>query len=93
MQRKPYLVSRRPQVVSLASIGKPTLSVWQSAVLESARAKSGVTLTSVEQTDKLLRANARNPHHLTVMAVRSLLVVEPPKGMKVFPPASPPTAA
>jgi hypothetical protein len=93
MQRKPYLVSRRPQVVSLASIGKPTLSVWQSAVLAYASAKSGVTLTSVEQTDKWLRTNARNPHHLTVMAVRGLLVVEPPKGMKIFPPASPPTAA
>jgi len=93
MQRKPYLVSRRPQVVCIASIGKSTLSIWQSAVLAYASAKSGSTFTSIEQTNEWLRTNSQNPQHLTVKAVCGLLLVEPPKSARILPPAQPPTAA
>jgi hypothetical protein len=93
MQRKPYLVSRRPQVICLASPNKPKLSIWQSAVLAYASAKCGSTFTSIEQTDKWLRTNSQNPQHLTVKAVCGLLLVEPPKSVRRLPPASPPTAA
>jgi hypothetical protein len=79
MQRRPYLVSQPKQGVHLASLGKPTLSVWQSAILAYASAKCGITFTSIEQTDKWLRSNPLNPQHLTIKAVCGLLVVEPPK--------------
>ena len=93
MQRKPYLVSQRPQVACIVSIGKPALSVWQSAILAYASAKCGITFTSVEQTDKWLRKNSQNPQHLTVKAAYELLLVEPSKVVKTFSAASPPTAA
>jgi hypothetical protein len=81
------------QAIHLVSPGKPTFSIWQAAVLAYASAKCGVTFTSIEQTDKWLRTNARNPQRLTGKAVCGLLLVEPPRGVKIFPTASPPTAA
>ena len=93
MQRKPYLVSRRPQVVCIASIGRPALSVWQSAVLAYVSAKCGSTFTSIKQTKEWLRINPEDPQHLTIKAVCGLLLVEPPKRVNTLPPASPPTAA
>jgi hypothetical protein len=93
MHRKPYLVLRQERPVHLASLGKLRLSIWQAAVLAYASSKSGVTFTSIEQTENWLRKNSQNPQHLTVKAVYGLLLVEPPKGVKTLPPASPPTAA
>jgi len=90
MRRKLDLVSRHDQTIHLASLEKPTLSIWQSAILACASAKCGLQFTSIEQTDKWLRANPHNPQHLTLQAVCGLLVVEP--RLPVFSPA-PPTAA
>jgi hypothetical protein len=94
MQQTLRLVSQRKPGIHLASLGKPTLSIWQSAVLAYASAKCGTTFTSIGQTENWLRKNSQNPSHLTVKAVCSLLLVEPPRGV-VFPPARqpPPTAA
>jgi hypothetical protein len=90
LRRKLNLVSRQEQGIHLASLGKPTLSTWQSAILAYASSKCGIRFTSIEQTDKWLRANPQNPQHLTVEAVCELLVVDAPR--PVFSPASP-TAA
>jgi hypothetical protein len=88
------LVSQRKPGIHLASLGKPTLSIWQSAVLAYASAKCGTTFSSIDQTEKWLRKNSQDPHYLTVTAVCGLLLVEPPRGVRKFPPASePPTAA
>jgi hypothetical protein len=93
MDRKPYLISRQKHGIHHASLGKPALSVWQSAVLAYASAKSGIAFTSIEQADRWLRTNPLNPKHLAVKAVCGLLVVEPPKKVRTFPPTQPPTAA
>jgi len=76
-QQKLHVASRHAQGIHLASLGKPTLSIWQSALLAYASAKCGKTFTSIEQTDKWLRTNTANPQHLAVKAVCRLLVVEP----------------
>jgi hypothetical protein len=81
------------QAIHLVSPGKPALSVWQSAVLAYASAKCGLAFTSVEQTDWWLRNNPRDAQHLTVKALRELLAVKPPRGVKIFPPAPPTPAA
>jgi hypothetical protein len=49
--------------------------------------------TSVEQTDWWLRNNPRDAQHLNVKALRELLAVKPPRGVKIFPPAPPTPAA
>jgi|HubBroStandDraft_1064217.scaffolds.fasta_scaffold321435_2 hypothetical protein len=94
MQQTLCLVSQRKPGIHLASIGKPTLSIWQSAVLAYASAKCGTTFTSIDQTENWLRKNSQNPQRLTVKALCGLLLVEPPRGVRIFPPAPrPPTAA
>jgi len=93
MQRQPCAFSRQRQAVHFASLGKQPLSIWQSAVLAYASAKCGTTFTTINQTDKWLRINLRHPQHLTVKAACRLLLVEPPNGVEIFPPASPPTAS
>src|ERR1017187_3225383 len=74
-----YLVARQGQGIHLESLERPTLSIWQSAVLAYASAKCGIKFTSIEHTDRWLRTNPQNPQHLTVKAVFGLLLVEPPK--------------
>ena len=88
-----YLVPREAQGIHLASITRPTLSIWQSAVLAYASAKCGVTFTSIEHTDRWLRTNLHNPQHITVQAVFGLLLLQPPKGRRRSPPTPPPRAA
>ena len=93
MQRKLHLVLRQRQGVSPASLGKATLSIWQSAVLAYASAKGGTAFTTIEQTQDWLHANTQHSEHLSVKAVCELLLVEPPKHNPIFSPALPPTAA
>jgi hypothetical protein len=95
-QRAPqdvYLVARQPQAIHLESIGKPILSIWQSAVLGYDSAKCGIKFTSIEHTDRWLHTNPQNPQHLTVKAVLGLLLIERPKGRRKYSPAPPPKAA
>jgi hypothetical protein len=65
MQRKPHLFSRRPQAGCLASLDKPPLSIWQSAILASASAKYGITFTNIERPENWLRKNSQNRQDLT----------------------------
>jgi hypothetical protein len=92
MQQQLYPSSRQEQGVVLASLGKPPLSIWQSAVLAYASAKCGIAFTSIEQTDTWLRTNIRHPQHLIVRVAFGLLLVEPPSGAEMPAPASPRTA-
>src|ERR1022692_2011113 len=47
-----YLVARQGQGIHLESLERPTLSIWQSAVLAYASAKCGIKFTSIEHTDR-----------------------------------------
>lgn len=87
-KQKFHLRSQPAQEIHLSLREKPALSIWQSAVLAYASAKCGKTFTSIEQTDKWLRTNLKNPQHLTVKAVRGLLVAEPPRENPEIPPTA-----
>jgi hypothetical protein len=86
-QQKPLLVPREQVAIHLASPGETQLSAWQCAVLAYISAKCGLAFTSVEQTDKWLRNNPRDAQHQTVKALRELLAVKPPRGVRIFRPA------
>jgi hypothetical protein len=88
--RPALLLSRRKQWSRHASPRKPTLSIWQSALLAHASAKCGIRFTSIEQTGNWLRANPQDPRQTAVQEVCGLLVVEPPR--PAYSPV-PPTAA
>jgi hypothetical protein len=92
-QQKPLLVPREQVAIHIASPEETTLSAWQCAVLAYASAKCGLAFTSIEQTDWWLRNNPRDAQHLTVKALRELLAVKPPRGVKIIPPAPPTPAA